>query len=84
MNKVLHSSKKMDYCTPQSFFNELNDEFHFVLDAAATERTAKCDRYFTPKTDGLSQNWNVGGQCSVILRTVAVLASGLKKLIRKL
>ena len=61
MNKVLHSSKKMDYCTPQSFFNELNDEFHFVLDAAATERTAKCDRYFTPKTDGLSQNWNVEG-----------------------
>ena len=61
MNKALLSSNKMDWCTPQDFFDELNQEFHFVLDAAATDKTAKCSEYFTPETDGLSQSWNIGG-----------------------
>lgn len=29
MNNALLSSKKMDYCTPQDFFDKLNNEFHF-------------------------------------------------------
>lgn len=41
MNGALLSSKKMDYCTPQDFFAELDREFHFALDAAATEASAK-------------------------------------------
>lgn len=41
MNGALLSSKKMDYCTPQGFFDTLNAEFHFTLDAAATEKSAK-------------------------------------------
>ena len=53
MNAALFSSKKMDYCTPQAFFDELNREFHFTLDAAATDKSAKCPAYFTPDTDGL-------------------------------
>lgn len=61
MNKSLLSSKKSDWCTPQALFDELNAEFHFVLDAAATDKTAKCVKYFTPETDGLTQDWNVGG-----------------------
>lgn len=61
MNQVLLSSKRMDWCTPQDFFDDLNREFHFVLDAAATVKTAKCPMYFTPETDGLSQSWNHGG-----------------------
>lgn len=61
MNKALLSSENMNWCTPQDFFNKLDREFHFVLDAAATEKSAKCARYFTPETDGLSQSWNVGG-----------------------
>ncbi|MFQ8807524.1 MAG: hypothetical protein ACLR8M_00905 [Oscillospiraceae bacterium] len=40
MNAALLSSKKMDYCTPQAFFDELNREFHFTLDAAATDKSA--------------------------------------------
>ena len=35
MNSALLSSKKMDWCTPQDFFDRLNEEFGFVLDAAA-------------------------------------------------
>ena len=61
MNSALLSSKKMDWCTPQDFFDRLNEEFSFVLDAAATDKTAKCPLYYTPKTDGLSQSWDRGG-----------------------
>jgi hypothetical protein len=51
----------MDWCTPQDFFDRLNEEFGFVLDAAATDKTAKCTLYYTPETDGLSQSWDRGG-----------------------
>lgn len=61
MNKALLSSKKMDWCTPQDFFDRLNEEFSFVLDAAATDKSAKCSLYYTPETDGLSQSWDRGG-----------------------
>nr|UWG30264.1 MAG: DNA N-6-adenine-methyltransferase [Bacteriophage sp.] len=61
MNSALLSSKKMDYCTPQGFFDALNAEFHFTLDAAATEKSAKCKNFYTPETDGLTAQWNIGG-----------------------
>ena len=61
MNAALLSSKNMCWCTPQDFFDKLNEEFNFVLDAAATDKTAKCALYFTPETDGLSQSWDCGG-----------------------
>lgn len=61
MNAALQSSKNMDWCTPQDFFDKLDAEFHFVLDPAATEQTAKCAKFFTPETDGLSQSWDCDG-----------------------
>lgn len=61
MNATLLSSKNMCWCTPQDFFDKLNEEFNFVLDAAATDKTAKCSLYYTPETDGLSQSWDCGG-----------------------
>lgn len=61
MNNALLSSKKMDWCTPQDFFDALNAEFDFALDAAATDKTAKCAQYFTPETDGLKSSWKVAG-----------------------
>lgn len=61
MNPALLSSKNMCWCTPQKFFNDLNNEFHFVLDAAATPKSAKCPAFFTPEQDGLKQSWQVGG-----------------------
>ena len=35
----------------------MNDEFHFTLDAAATEANAKCENYFTPALNGLLMSW---------------------------
>ena len=61
MHPALFSSKRMDWCTPQDFFDRLDAEFHFVLDAAATDQSAKCRNYYTPETDGLKQSWNCGG-----------------------
>lgn len=54
---VLFSSKSDEWSTPQWLFDELNAEFHFTLDACATEENHKCDKYYTKKQDGLKQNW---------------------------
>ena len=51
MNKALLSSKNMCWCTPQDFFDKLNSEFGFVLDPAATNKTAKCALFYTPEMD---------------------------------
>lgn len=59
MNAVHFSSENQTWCTPWAFFKEIDTEFHFDLDAAATERSAKCSNFYTPETDGLSQEWNV-------------------------
>ena len=43
---------------PEPFFDELNQEFGFTLDACAVPDNAKCERYYTPEQDGLSQPWD--------------------------
>lgn len=62
--KVMFSSKTDQWATPQSFFDKLNSEFNFDLDTCAIPENAKCDRYFTPQDDGLSQDW--GGQYRMV------------------
>lgn len=57
---LMFSSKTDMWATPQEFFDELNKEFSFKLDVCATPDNAKCEKYFTPQDDGLSQDW--GGQ----------------------
>ena len=44
MNNALLSSENMNWCTPQDFFDRLDEEFNFVLDAAATDKSAKCKK----------------------------------------
>ena len=52
-------SRKTDmWETPQDFFNNLDDEFHFTLDVCATPENAKCMKYYTPEQDGLCQMWD--------------------------
>lgn len=53
----MFSSKKDDWTTPPEFFQQLDNEFHFTLDAASSEENHLCKNYFTIETDGLSQNW---------------------------
>lgn len=58
VNKGLFTSNTDLWETPQDFFDSLNREFHFDLDACALPENAKCERYFTPEEDGLKQEWN--------------------------
>lgn len=57
MNSALFSSANDVWETPQEFFDELNEEFHFTLDPCALPTNAKCEHYFTPTDNGLIQNW---------------------------
>jgi site-specific DNA-methyltransferase (adenine-specific) len=58
MNKALFSSKNDLWSTPQDFFDRLNEEFHFTLDACALPENAKCRLFFTPDIDGLVRDWS--------------------------
>lgn len=57
--EVMYSSKSDEWSTPQELFNQLDDEFHFDLDAAASQSNHKCKKYFDIASDGLTQNWGV-------------------------
>lgn len=58
MNKELMFSSKTDlWSTPQSFFDELNEEFNFTLDPCATAENAKCEKYYNKEDNGLIQDW---------------------------
>lgn len=54
---LMFSSKTDDWATPQHLFDELNAEFHFTLDLCASDKNAKCKRYFTKDQNGLNQDW---------------------------
>jgi phage N-6-adenine-methyltransferase len=54
---VMSSSVDMTWATPAEWFKYLNLEFKFTLDPCALPQTAKCERYFTPDVDGLTQSW---------------------------
>ena len=68
ISQGMFSRKSDEWETPQAFFQELDREFHFDLDACASDENHKCDRYFTIEQDGLSQNW--GGVLRVVQSTI--------------
>lgn len=57
---LMFSSKTDQWATPQDFYNQLNEEFHFTLDPCADEFNHKCEKYFTEEDNGLSKDW--GGE----------------------
>lgn len=58
MNKNVMFSIKTDmWETPQDFFDKLNDEFHFTMDACAVKENAKCEKFYSPEEDALQQTW---------------------------
>lgn len=58
VDKVIFSSKKDDWETPQDLFDRLNERFHFTLDAAASAENAKCERFYTKEDDALTKDWD--------------------------
>lgn len=54
---VHFSTGKDNWATPQDFFDKLDEEFKFTLDAAADETNYKCSFYYDEKDDALKQHW---------------------------
>ena len=54
---LMFSSATDQWATPQAFFNEWDDIYHFELDVCADASNAKCRRYFSEQDNGLAQNW---------------------------
>jgi phage N-6-adenine-methyltransferase len=54
---LMFSSATDQWATPQAFFNEWDDIYHFELDVCADAQNAKCRRYFSEQDNGLAQNW---------------------------
>jgi phage N-6-adenine-methyltransferase len=56
------TSKSQEYCTPKHLYDQLNAEFHFVLDPATTAGNPLGTKHFyTKESDGLRNSWNLGG-----------------------
>lgn len=51
--KVMHSSKKDDWCTPPGFFAELNRQYNFTLDLCARADNALLPRYCEDVKSGM-------------------------------
>lgn len=56
--KSMVSSKSNEWATPQKLFDDLDREFQFTLDVAATPENAKCDKYYTQEDNGLIRDWS--------------------------
>jgi len=65
---VMYSSKSDEWATPQNFFDDINSEFNFNLDAAADDNNHKCEKYYTVEQNGLEQKW--GGIQSILQSTI--------------
>lgn len=55
--QAMFSSASGDWETPQGLFKELDNEFHFNLDACATPETAKCRSFYTVADNALGRPW---------------------------
>ena len=58
INNGLMTSNTELWETPKDFFDKINEEFGFTLDACAMSFNAKLPNYFTPEQDALKQSWN--------------------------
>ena len=48
---------KDKWATPECLFDRLNKRFGFTLDPCCEIHTAKCDKFYTEKENGLIQDW---------------------------
>jgi len=55
----VHFSSQTDmWATPQEFFDKYNKQYEFQTDVCAIEENAKCNVWYSPEVDGLSQDWH--------------------------
>ena len=61
MTKGLTSTGNIVAETPGYLFDRLSSVFNFTVDVCALPENAKCERFYTPDDDGLSNPWRGGG-----------------------
>lgn len=61
IDRSLFSSNYDEWETPRDFFESLNKEFDFTLDAASSDENALCEKHFTKEQDALKQSWQTSG-----------------------
>lgn len=54
---VHFSSASVTWDTPDDFYARYNSVYNFTLDPCCMDNSAKCVKYYTPETDGLSHSW---------------------------
>ena len=74
-------SATVEWPTPQDLFDEINREFNFTTDVAATDENAKCKNYYTKEQDGLKQEWR--GVCWMNPPYGRAMTEWLKKAIKE-
>jgi len=52
------STDKNEWCTPLNLYEKLDAEFHFTLDAAATQKNALAPIYISKESNALEQDWH--------------------------
>ena len=57
INKHMMSSNSEDWETPQELYDDLNEKYHFTLDACASHTNHKHSVYFTKENDALAHDW---------------------------
>ena len=57
-DSIFLSSQTVEWATEQAFFDQVNREFNFTVDVAATAENAKCARFYTIDDDGLMADWD--------------------------
>jgi len=55
---IRNSERRSDWETPQALFDQLDEEFGFECDVAATAYNAKCNQFITEEQDSLWQPWH--------------------------
>lgn len=77
MTQYINPAKSQEWGTPKWLYDQLNEEFHFTLDACATAAIAKCEQFFSQQEDALMQRWAPATFCNPPYGT------SLKRWIRK-
>ena len=57
-NALMFSSKSDEWSTPQELYDQLNDEFDFEIDLAASTDNHTCDHWWAKDDDALAQAWH--------------------------
>jgi len=53
----MFSKRSDEWETPQNFFDDLNNIYHFTLDPCCQTYNAKCEKYYTREDNGLTKDW---------------------------